>query len=233
MVKNQKGPDYYSQIFRDSQEFQGPCRDSCYFVLWTQVLRIVRQFTSPRILEIGCGTGQLAHYLYDEGFRDYHGFDFSPVAVDLARKRVNLSFVVGDAEDPASFDCNYNLVIATEVLEHVKDDLGILANLKAGTPVIFTLPRTDDPSHVRVFGTLADIVSHYYTHVAFRGIIPVDQWFVCHGVVGRFAPGRLNRLFTTRQRMDFRYVYKRLRRLLHIPRLHEACTIADSHVGDE
>ncbi len=61
------------------------------------------QFLIPknaRVLEIGCGIGDtLASLQPSYGV----GIDFSPALVDIARKRhTGLTFVVGDAEDPAT-----------------------------------------------------------------------------------------------------------------------------------
>jgi SAM-dependent methyltransferase len=232
MEKPPKGPEYYNGAYRASQEYQGSYKDSHFYVLWTQIVQIAKRFPSPRILEIGCGTGQLAHYLYDEGYRDYHGFDFSPVAVDLARKAVPMPFCVGDATAPDSYGFDYTLAIAVEVLEHVADDLAVLGRLKEQTPVIFSVPTRDDPAHVRVFQSVGDIVCRYYTHIAFRDIIPIGQWFVCHGVISRFAPGPWNRLFRTRRRVDWKYVLRRVRRMLRRPRLSATCTLSDSAAED-
>jgi len=85
MIK-EKGPEYYTGVYRSSGKFHLHYRDSPYYVLCTQVIKFVKQFAHPKILEIVCGTGQFTHYLYDEGFKDYHGIDFSPEAVEFAKK---------------------------------------------------------------------------------------------------------------------------------------------------
>jgi 2-polyprenyl-3-methyl-5-hydroxy-6-metoxy-1,4-benzoquinol methylase len=91
-MTKEKGPEYYNSVYRSSEKFHRHYKDSPSYVLWTQVMTFVKQFAHPKILEIGCGAGQFAHYLYDEGFNDYHGIDFSAEAIELAKKTVNQSF---------------------------------------------------------------------------------------------------------------------------------------------
>jgi 2-polyprenyl-3-methyl-5-hydroxy-6-metoxy-1,4-benzoquinol methylase len=187
-MKAPMAPDYYDRIFTCVDDYRAHYRDSRYFVLWTQVIALLRRLPSARILEIGCGPGQFAHYLYDQGLRDYHGFDFSPEAIRRAREVVSQSFEVGDAAGEAPYRRDYNVAIVLEVLEHVSDDLGILAHLRRGTVVIFSLPTFDDEAHVRYFRGAQEIVTRYQRVVDFRRIVQIDTWFVCAGVVRGQAP---------------------------------------------
>jgi SAM-dependent methyltransferase len=73
-----------------------------------------------RILEVGCGEGELAERLLYETSADVVAIDQSPRMVELARKR-GVRAVVGRAEelpfDDESFDC----VVAAWMLYHVED----------------------------------------------------------------------------------------------------------------
>ncbi len=182
-MKAPMAPDYYDRIFSQVDDYKAHYTQSRYFVLWTQVIQYLRSVEHPRILEIGCGPGQFANYLYDQGFRDYHGFDFSPGAIEAARKAVPLPFEVGDAMNKDSFRHDYNVAIVLEVLEHVTDDLGVLANLRRGTPVIFSLPTFDDEAHVRFFTSAQDIVNRYNALIDIKHLVMIQHWFVCLGVV--------------------------------------------------
>lgn len=111
------------------------------------------------ILDVGCGTGGLAGRLA----RDYAvtGIDASEEAVSLARTRFpNVRFLrCPDLRDLAPEERRgTDLVVLGDVLEHVRDDRGFLAEVIAGCRpgafVLITVPA--DPSlwsdHDRSFG---------------------------------------------------------------------------------
>lgn len=215
MEGREAGAEYYDHVFNSSPDFRGAYKDSRYYVLWTQVVQFVRRFPSPRILEIGCGTGQLSRYLYDEGYRDYHGFDFSAKAIELAQKSSEQSFEVANALDPGAYWYDYNLVIATEVLEHIRDDWAVLERLREGTPIIITLPVGDmsEPSHLRMFHGPRDITKRYYRHIHFHKIVQVESWFVCLGILGRFKPSFWQRLAKTRSEVNAYFIFRKAKSL--------------------
>jgi 2-polyprenyl-3-methyl-5-hydroxy-6-metoxy-1,4-benzoquinol methylase len=197
-MTKEKGPEYYNSLYQSSEKYLQNYKDSRYYVLWTQVITFVRQFTNPNILEIGCGAGQFAHYLYDQGFRQYHGVDFSLEAIEVAKKTVNQSFSLGDCRNSEVYCRDYDLVIALEVLEHIKDDHTVLANIKDGTNIIFSLPTFNHPEHVRRFKQREAIEWRYRRNIDIKKIVRIDKWFVCWGVVGKYSPSiwkRLLRMF--------------------------------------
>jgi SAM-dependent methyltransferase len=82
-----------------------------------------------RILDVGCGTGALAHEL--EGFGTVVALDRSPQALAFARATGVRRTVVGEAFDPPFRPASFDLVTAFDVLEHVDDDEAMLRNLAA------------------------------------------------------------------------------------------------------
>ncbi len=203
-----RNSDYYDNIYSTSGEYRLHYRDSYYYVLWTQIMQFIKRIENPKVLEIGCGTGQFANYLYDEGYRDYHGFDFSPRAVRMAKDALNFPFKVGDATNPNCYDCDYNAVVALEVMEHVADDLAVIRNIKQGTSIVFSLPTFDDPAHVRRFKTRRRIIRRYYKLVDIREIVRIGEWFACSGVVEGFKPKLMNRIFKRRGDITLNYIAK-------------------------
>lgn len=207
-----KGVNYYNDMYSGSKIYNLSYRDSPYYVLWTQIIQFLKKVENPRILEIGCGSGQFASYLYDEGYRRYHGFDFSNKAIDIAKRTVKQSFAIGNAEDPSSYNYDYNVVVALEVMEHVKEDLAIIKRIKKGTYFLFSLPTFDDPAHVRWFTTHQAIANRYYTLLDLKRIVRIENWFGCYGIVQDFNPGFTQRIIKTRERVTLRYIARRLYR---------------------
>ena len=110
-----------------------------------------------RVLDIGCGTGDLADF-YKEG---YVGIDISSVGIEMAKQqtRLNSEFLVLNAEesvfDPAV--C-FDTIVMAEFLEHIKDDTKVFENIKRWAKVdariIISVPNGDripDPDHKREF----------------------------------------------------------------------------------
>ena len=57
---------------------------------------LLRQYKCSKVLESGCGTGQLAKRMLAEGW-DYRGMDLSEAMLDIARQEVpNGQFFQGD-----------------------------------------------------------------------------------------------------------------------------------------
>src|SRR5690606_1298081 len=107
---------YYDGLFRENLAYHVHYKDSHYYVAWTQVLRFLTKIKPTNILEIGCGTGQFAEYLRDEGFTDYEGFDFSKEAIDIAKSRVEMNFYVGNALNSELYEKDFGAIVCLEVL---------------------------------------------------------------------------------------------------------------------
>jgi 2-polyprenyl-3-methyl-5-hydroxy-6-metoxy-1,4-benzoquinol methylase len=205
-MSKEKSADYYNAIFKESESYQCDYKNSKYYFIWAYIVQALRKIPNPKILEIGCGTGQLAHYLYDEGFHDYYGFDFSEEAVKIARRRVPLSFDIANALDGIAYDRDYNVVIATEVFEHIENDKAILKNIKRGAHVFISLPTFNSPAHVRCFKTSISILHRYYNFIESPKIFKMSKWFVCHGTKQIAITKGLGKLFKSRNPLNIDYL---------------------------
>lgn len=76
---------------------------------------------SSAILEIGCSGGPLLGQLRDSGYTHLTGIDISPEAIALCRER-NLGDVrVMDAQQPDFPAASFDVITASDVLEHLAD----------------------------------------------------------------------------------------------------------------
>jgi SAM-dependent methyltransferase len=100
-----------------------------------------------RVLEIGCGRGEFARHLAQQG-AELVAADFSPAAVAHTRKRLegfDATAIVADIQDIPFPNTSFDIVISQETLEHVPDPMRGLAELvrvtRFGGRVLVTTPN--------------------------------------------------------------------------------------------
>ena len=109
--------------------------------------KIIRR-SNLRILDLGCGRGWMAPFLCRWGI--VIGIDFSEAGIEFAKRNYGNcgEFVVADPTDPRlglSVGQSYDLVVCSEVIEHVPDAAGLLQDirqfLRVGGWCILTTPN--------------------------------------------------------------------------------------------
>jgi trans-aconitate methyltransferase len=95
---------------------------------------IIRPLKIDSVLDIGCGQGSLLQELCAEfPYIKPYGVDISKSAVELAIQRVpNGRFCVLDITQQPLNE-KYDLVVCSEVLEHIPDDITTIRNLRQTT----------------------------------------------------------------------------------------------------
>jgi ubiquinone/menaquinone biosynthesis C-methylase UbiE len=95
-----------------------------------------------RILDIGCGTGEMSRKL--SAFGNVVSADFSPLALDFSKRRGLTDLCAADAMKLPFRDCAFDVVVSLDILEHLPDDEAALQEfqrvLKPGGRVIATVP---------------------------------------------------------------------------------------------
>jgi SAM-dependent methyltransferase len=95
-----------------------------------------------RVLDAGCGTGR--NLLEFGTLGSAAGVDFSPEAVEFCRRRGIDGVQVGEVQALPFAERSFDLILATDVLEHVEDDLAALCELHrvaaAGGHLLATVP---------------------------------------------------------------------------------------------
>jgi ubiquinone/menaquinone biosynthesis C-methylase UbiE len=90
-----------------------------------------RVHAGERVLDIGCGKGELAHDLADRAGATVVGIDVNPWSLAFARERFahpNVTFVEADALSYVP-DAAFDAVVMSNVLEHIGDRLELLRHL--------------------------------------------------------------------------------------------------------
>ncbi len=162
-VDLETSPAFTDAVYLTSDVYGRSWENSPYADAWRRLPDLLGQAPGP-VLDIGCGPGQFAEFLLGRRPEiDYTGLDFSAVAVEQASRRCpGARFIQGDALRGDFLDrLSYRTVLALEVLEHVQEDLALLARLREGTRVIASVPNFDSFGHVRVFRDEAMVAARY------------------------------------------------------------------------
>lgn len=184
MTQKEFGSSHYDAMYATGG-FEGvyelPYRHSGYYPLFKQVRRALRRGGARSVLEVGCGTGALAHMLYDREPRlTYRGFDFSPLAVERASRRFGQSrlFSVADARAPESYAGEPDAIVCTEVLEHIDADLQVVAQWRAGCYCVCSVPNFDADDHVRHFASEESVRKRYEDLIDIERVVRVKRPFL-------------------------------------------------------
>ena len=128
-------------------EYSADNHDGAYNSLYERpaMLSMLGDVTGLRILDIGCGAGQLSHQLVAGGAL-LTGIDVSPAMVEIARGRLGelATFTVGDLSEPLPFGPgSFDLAVASLVMHYIKD----------WTPVLKEILRVLTPDGSLTFST--------------------------------------------------------------------------------
>jgi len=173
---------YYNEIYDKEKRYQGHYDNSPHLMMYKIAEGLLSEIWEPHILDLGCGTGQFAHYLWDNGYLTYLGIDFSETAVGIAR---GLSPQVFDVADLYKYEPkweDFNTVVMLEVLEHLTEDLALIKKIPDGKDVIFSVPNFDDPAHVRHFTSKEAVYERYGRLIDIDKMIAYENWIICKGV---------------------------------------------------
>ncbi|CAG0951098.1 demethylmenaquinone methyltransferase / 2-methoxy-6-polyprenyl-1,4-benzoquinol methylase [Methanosarcinales archaeon] len=106
--------------------------------------RLIRKYIEDlnykTVLDVGCGEGSLLQSLNLGDEYELYGMDISKRALEIAKTRVKAAFEVSDISKQ-SLGKKFDLVICSEVLEHIIDDMPAIENLhKMSKNIIITVP---------------------------------------------------------------------------------------------
>ncbi len=122
------------------------------------------------ILDVGTSTGTNLRMLRDLGFHHVQGIDQSPEAVRFCSEKGLGQVQLGDVCALPFPDCRFDLILATDIIEHVDDDLGALRELhrvlKPGSSLLLTVPA------FRLLWGLQDEVSHHRRRYRLSDLLP-------------------------------------------------------------
>jgi SAM-dependent methyltransferase len=137
-------------------------------LLFAEELRALKTVTTARILDIGVGTGSNLRMLREEGYRNVTGIDLNQMAVRFCMEKGFTSIALGDATRLPFAEHQFDVVLATDTIEHIDDDrkalLEIYRVLAPGGYAVIAVPAfpslwglQDDVAHHKRRYRIADL----------------------------------------------------------------------------
>ena len=155
--------EFYDRNYETGEHWKEHYTDSHYYPLWTVIADRIRRAGIKRILDIGCGPGQVACLLRDVGVPEYKGLDFSTARIARACAVCpEYEFVAADVFKNNLLETYpYDCVLMTEFLEHIAQDIEVLNRIRPGTTVLASVPNFRCAAHIRHFDSVNDVEARY------------------------------------------------------------------------
>ncbi|ADB40912.1 class I SAM-dependent methyltransferase [Spirosoma linguale] len=145
------GYDRYYRFADDVLKVKNPLlylaeTEDTYWAIYDYVINY-KIASDPKILEVGCGLGYLTYSLVKSGY-NVKGVDISKEAVQEATRRYGKYYEYADIyEYSKTSNEKFDIIILTEVIEHIPDPVGFIAALKdllsVSGRILVTTPNKD------------------------------------------------------------------------------------------
>lgn len=178
----------YDEVYGKEYKYHVEWKYTPYFLLWTEIVTKIKELPKLPLIELGCGTGQFAEMLQSENLittANYTGYDFSAVAIDMARKKLNDQSMFFQKDItinlPAIVYTQKHIYICLETLEHL-DDLSVLSKIPKDNILLCSVPDFDCENHLRHFDSLASVHDRYSPYIDFDYCYKLDRYYIFKGV---------------------------------------------------
>ena len=112
--------------------------------LFAKIIADLGLRSSARVLDVGTSTGTNLRLVRDLGLSSVMGLDMSLLAARFCKDKGLGSVLVGSAQAQPFATASFDLVLATDIIEHLDDDLGGLREIERvltpGGWVLLTVP---------------------------------------------------------------------------------------------
>lgn len=161
-------PEIYDQEYSKNKNYSGP-ND-----IFGVVLNWIRKIKPTKIIEFGCGIGELANEIHKQNPSvEYTGYDYSNIAIQRAKKLdlpPSFKFEVKDIEnDLLTTDSIY---ISTQTLEHLSlpsGDIDVIKKIPVGSTFIFSVPlNSPGKHHLHVYESLKHITKKFSSIISIK-----------------------------------------------------------------
>ena len=148
-------------------------------LLAEKMTQMIKSTKSEKILDVGCGEGFfLVELARHKAGKIFEGVDNSKVAINLGKKMYpDLNIKIGDIYNLDYKDNSFDILVCTEVLEHLDNPKKALAELKRVTKKYLVISVPNEPffvisnflrgKYISRFGNHPEHINHW-THGGFK-----------------------------------------------------------------
>ena len=155
----ERGADFYD---KHTRLLSIPLEESPWLPVYKAALDFMPKDKQIGIIDLGCGAGRFAELLWQKGYENYFGVDFSKELIKIAKKSVpDYRFLTEDVFNVASMFNQFDVLVFLEILEHIMGDLEILSMVPPDKTVIMSVPNYMSKTHVRAFNNVEEVVKRY------------------------------------------------------------------------
>jgi len=152
--------------------------------LFGQIIRRLPLERGAPVLDVGTSTGTNLRLLRDLGFHSVVGLDASEDAIAFCAAKGLGRVRLGDVTRMPFENAEFSLVLATDIIEHVDDDLAALSEiyrvLRPGGSVLITVP-----AFMSLWGLQDDVSRHKRRYrksqllerIRSCGFVPIDAFY--------------------------------------------------------
>lgn len=163
----------------------------CLPTIETEILSslLTKNTLKPKLLDIGCGTGQLVRDMYHRGYRAF-GVDLSSEAIKIAKRSSvflgdSINFTTGNALEP--IDDYYDIIVSKYVVAFLSSrDVfykNVIAALNVDGVFVLITPRLKYLEKNKKSISLSDTLLTEELASHFRSVekksVNQDWWFIC------------------------------------------------------
>ncbi len=97
------------------------------------ILNLIKKYKSKdkklKILDVGCACGNLLFYLREKGFENLYGIDYNKKLIENIDFK-DIKVTEGDAQKTDFEENFFDVIVSSDSLEHMDDDLAVLKEMK-------------------------------------------------------------------------------------------------------
>ena len=136
------------------------------------IFRLIKDYDrNVEILDAGCSGGALIGFLMDRGFKNIEGVEIDKNAVKICRQKGINNVRIADAEKTGFKDQKFDVIIASDILEHIKDEYKALSEwyriLKPNGKLFIFVPA------FKFLWSEHDEINHHYRRYCKSGLCRV------------------------------------------------------------